>query len=41
MVRTGQAAQRIKKETDAKPKVGFKKIAKDAALNAVMIAGPG
>jgi len=41
MVRTGQAAQRIKKETDAKPKVGFKKLAKDAALNAVMIAGPG
>ena len=41
MVRTGQAAQRIKKETDAKPKVGFKKLAKDAALNAAMIVGPG
>ena len=41
MVRTGQAAQRIKKETDAKPKVGFKKLAKDAALNAIMFAGPG
>jgi hypothetical protein len=41
MVRTGQAAQRIKKETDAKPKVSFKKLAKDAALNAAMIVGPG
>jgi hypothetical protein len=41
MVRTGQAAKRIKKESDAKPKVGFKKIAKDAALNAAMIVGPG
>jgi hypothetical protein len=41
MVQTGQAARRIKKETDAKPKVGAKKLIKDAALNAIMFAGPG
>ena len=41
MVQTGQAARRIKKETDAMPKVGTKKLVKDAALNAIMFAGPG
>lgn len=41
MVRTGQAARRIKKETDAKPKVGAKKLIKNVALNAAMIVGPG
>lgn len=41
MAQTGQAARRIKKETDAMPKVGTKKLVKDAALNAIMLAGPG
>ena len=41
MVRTGQAARRIKKETDAMPKASAKKLAKDVALNAAIIVGPG
>ena len=41
MIRTGQAAKAIKKKTDAKPKVGGKKLAKDAVANAAMIIGPG
>jgi hypothetical protein len=41
MVRTGQAAKAIKKKADAKPKVGGKKLAKDAVANAAMIVGPG
>ena len=41
MVQSGQAAKAIKKKTDAMPKVGAKKLLKDAALTAVMFAGPG
>jgi len=41
MIRTGQAAKAIKKKADAKPKVGGKKLAKDAVANAAMIIGPG
>ena len=41
MAQTGQTARRIKKVTDAMPKVGTKKLVKDAALNAIMLAGPG
>ena len=37
MAQTGQAARRIKKETDAMPKVGTKKLIKDAALNLSLI----
>ena len=41
MAQSGQAAKSIKKKTDAMPKVGAKKLLKDAALTAVMFAGPG
>jgi hypothetical protein len=41
MIQSGQAAKAIKKKTDAMPKVGAKKLLKDAALTAVMFAGPG
>jgi hypothetical protein len=41
MVQSGQAARAAKKAADAKPKVGAKKLLKDAALTAVMFAGPG
>ena len=41
MAQSGQAAKAIKKKTDAMPKVGAKKLLKDAALTAVMFTPPG
>jgi len=41
MVQSGQVARAAKKAADAKPKVSTKKLLKDAALTAVMFAGPG
>ena len=41
MAQTGQAAKASKKAADAKPKVGAKKLLKDAALTAVMFTPPG
>ena len=41
MAQSGQAAKGIKKKTDAMPKVGAKKLLKDAALTAVMFTPPG